>query len=300
LDIKMDYSTAYHPETDGQTERTNQTLEQYLRIYGTYNQDDWAEKLPMAEFAYNNAENASTGISPFFANKGYHPRSDFALHMVPKPDQDAADFAVDLSELHTILKERIANAQQKAEIQYNKNHLPAPEFELGDRVWLKAENIKTLKDSKKLDDRYLGPFEVITKVSSHAYRLRLPKRLGIHNVFHVRLLEPVTTNTIPNRVAPPPPPLDIQGQQEYEVEMILDCKLDKRRKDPYLYLIRWIGYGPEDDSWEPLQALLKSCGHLLVEYHQKNPRKPPAPPELDDLPSDEGESSDDEDPSTQQ
>jgi hypothetical protein len=71
--------------------------------------------------------------------------------------------------------------------------------------------------------------------------------------------------------------------------MVLDCKLDKHRKDPYLYLIRWIGYGPEDDSWEPLQALLKTCGDLLAEYHRKNPRKPPAPPELDDVPSDEGQ-----------
>ena len=79
LDIKMDFSTAYHPETDGQTERTNQTLEQYLRIYGTYNQDDWATKLPTAEFAYNNAPHASTGLSPFFANKGYNPRSNFTL-----------------------------------------------------------------------------------------------------------------------------------------------------------------------------------------------------------------------------
>jgi hypothetical protein len=137
---------------------------------------------------------------------------------------------------------------------------------------------------------------VITNVSSHAHRLRLPKRLGIHKVFHVHLLEPVTANTIPNRIAPPPPLLDIQGQQEYEVETILDCKLDKRRKDPYLYLIRWIGYGAEDDSWEPLQALHKPCAHLLPSYHRRNPRKPLAPPELDDTPWDDEDSSDDEPP----
>jgi hypothetical protein len=110
----------------------------------------------------------------------------------------------------------------------------------------------------------------------------------------------VTTNTIPNRIAPPPPPLDIQGQQEYEVDMVLDCKLDKRRKDPYLYLIRWIGYGPEDDSWEPLQALLNTCGDLLAEYHSKNPRKPPPPPELEDIASDDEGTSEGEQPSTAQ
>jgi hypothetical protein len=139
---------------------------------------------------------------------------------------------------------------------------------------------QNIQGQQEADDRSLGTFEVITKVSSHAYRLRLPKRLGVHNVFHVRLLEPVTTNTIPNRIAPPPPPLEIQGQQEYEVEAILDCKLEKRRKDPYLYLIRWIGYGPEDDSWEPLQAVLNSCAELVADYHRKNLHNPPAPPEL--------------------
>ena len=73
LDMTLHYTSGYHPEADGQTERANQTLEQYLRIYCSYQQDNWSELLPIAEFAYNNAPNASTGISPFFANKGYHP-----------------------------------------------------------------------------------------------------------------------------------------------------------------------------------------------------------------------------------
>jgi hypothetical protein len=98
----------------------------------------------------------------------------------------------------------------------------------------------------------------------------------------VRLLEQVTTNTIPNRIIPPPPPLEIHGEQEYQVEAILDCKLDKRRKDPYLYYIRWEGYGPEEDSWEPLAALLTSCADLVAAYHRNHPNKPPAPIELDE------------------
>ena len=73
LDIHLHFTSGYHPEGDGQTERMNQTLEQYLRIYCNYQQDDWSELLPLAEFAYNNAPNATTGVSPFFANKGYHP-----------------------------------------------------------------------------------------------------------------------------------------------------------------------------------------------------------------------------------
>jgi len=73
LDMKLHFTSGYHPEADGQTERTNQTLEQYIRIYCNYQQDNWSELLPLAEFAYNNAPHATTGVSPFFANKGYHP-----------------------------------------------------------------------------------------------------------------------------------------------------------------------------------------------------------------------------------
>ena len=112
LNMEFHYTSGYHPEADGQTERANQTLEQYLRIYCSYQQDNWSQLLPLAEFAYNNAPNASTGITPFFANKGYHP------NMTIYPDRDIAsikarELAVDLAELHTALKEEIAIAQKR-------------------------------------------------------------------------------------------------------------------------------------------------------------------------------------------
>jgi len=73
LDMRLHFTSGYHPEANGQVERTNQMLEQYLRVYCNYQQDNWSELLPLAEFAYNNAPSATTGVSPFFANKGYHP-----------------------------------------------------------------------------------------------------------------------------------------------------------------------------------------------------------------------------------
>jgi len=82
LDMKLHFTSGYHPEGDGQTECTNQTLEQYLRVYCNYQQDNWSQLLPLVEFAYNNAPSATTGISPFFANKGYHP--NLAVH----PERD--------------------------------------------------------------------------------------------------------------------------------------------------------------------------------------------------------------------
>jgi len=109
--MQLYFTSGYHPEDDGQTEYTNQTLEQYLYVYCNYQQDNWSELLPLIEFAYNNAPSATTGVSPFFANKEYHP--NITVH----PECDIAsfqayDFAIDLDELQSTLKAEISAAQQ--------------------------------------------------------------------------------------------------------------------------------------------------------------------------------------------
>jgi len=109
--MQLHFTSGYYPEGDGQTERTNQTLEQYLHVYCNYQQDNWSKLLLLVEFAYNNAPSITTGVSPFFANKGYH--SNITVH--PKHDitsSRACDFAVDLDELQSTLKAEISTAQQ--------------------------------------------------------------------------------------------------------------------------------------------------------------------------------------------
>ena len=107
LNMRLHFTSGYHPEGDGQTECTNQTLEQYLCVYCNYQQDNWSELLPLMEFAYNNALSATTSISPFFANKRYHP--NITVH--PKHNIAffrAYDFAIDLDELQSTLKAKIS------------------------------------------------------------------------------------------------------------------------------------------------------------------------------------------------
>ena len=99
LDMKLHFSSRYHPEADGQTERTNQTLEQYLHAYCNYQQDNWLELLPLAEFAYNNAPSTTTGITPFFMNKGFHPNLSISISGTFSSAW-AKDFTVDLDKLH--------------------------------------------------------------------------------------------------------------------------------------------------------------------------------------------------------
>src|SRR5882724_7306187 len=112
LDMKLHFTSRYHPKGDGQTERMNQTLEQYLRVYCNYQQDNWSELLPSAEFAYSNTLSATTGITPFFANKGYHP--NLTVHLEHNlASTCTCDFVTDLNELHQQLGQHIADAQRR-------------------------------------------------------------------------------------------------------------------------------------------------------------------------------------------
>ena len=133
--MRLHFTSGYHPEDDGQTECTNQTLEQYLHVYCNYQQDNWSELLPLAEFAYNNAPSATTGVSPFFANKGYH------LNITVHPKHDitssrARDFA---NELQSTLKAEISAAQQHYQKSTDVRRSPAPDFKVGDKVFVKAQ-----------------------------------------------------------------------------------------------------------------------------------------------------------------
>ena len=142
LDMRLHFTSGYHPEGDGQTKCTNQTLEQYLCVYCNYQQDNWSRLLPLAEFAYNNALSVTTGVSPFFANKGYH------LNITVHPKHDiassrACDFAIDLDELQSTLKAEISMAQQRYQKSADAWRSPTPDFKVGDKVFVKAQFFRT-------------------------------------------------------------------------------------------------------------------------------------------------------------
>ena len=232
LDMKLHFTSGYHLEGDGQTEQTNQTLEQHLRIFCNYQQDNWYMLLPLAEFAFNNTPSSTTGISPFFANKGYHP--NLTIH----PERDLAssrakDLIVDLDELHQELKATIAEAQLRYQGPADARRALPLEFSVGKQAFVKAKFFRTNRPSHKLSDKYLGPFEILAKAGSHSYTLQLPDTFrGVHPVFHVSMLEPATLNKIPNRVQSPPPPVEAQGDLEYEISEVVDSKMDDSNQKP--------------------------------------------------------------------
>ena len=275
LDMTLHFTSGYHPEGDGQTERTNQTLEQYLRCYCNYQQDNWSELLPLAEFAYNNAPSSTTGVSPFFANKGYHP--NITVH----PEREvslarARELAVNLDELHQELRNEIAEAQRRYQGPADKRRTPAPEFKLGNLVYVKAKYFRTTRPSRKLSEKFLGPFPIISKPGSHSFMLRLPDAMrAVHPVFHVSMLELATPNNIPNRVIPPPPPVLIDGSLEHEISEVLDSKIDKRRTCKLLYLVRWAGYeGTDEETSWLLATELDHASEVVSDFHSAYPNKP--------------------------
>jgi hypothetical protein len=275
LDVKGNRSTAYHPESDGQTERVNLTLEQYLRIYCDFHQDDWYQLLPLAEFVYNNAKNSSTGMSPFYANYGYHPRVIAKVQTEQGTyEHPTAEALIDhLRQVYEELQANLENAQQIYKCKYDRKAKPAPSFKVGDLVWLNRKNIETTRPSLKLDFKPFGPFK-ITKVVGEtklAFELELPPQWRIYNVFHASLLDPYHANEIEGRtqVVPQPPEI-VEVEPEYEVKEVLDSKILGRK---VWYYVDCVGYGPEERSLEPMENLTHS-EKLVSAYHLRHPNRP--------------------------
>ncbi|MBW0494423.1 hypothetical protein O181_034138 [Austropuccinia psidii MF-1] len=155
----------------GQEERVNQNLEQYLCIYVIYHQDDWNTWLPLAEFAYNNAEHSSTKQSPFLTIYGRNPSFD-SIHI--SQDSPAGKLSIKLQSVQQVVKEELESVIRRFKKYEDRNRTIPPDFQPGDKVWIVSKNIKTTRSTKKLSERWLGPFEVFKKAGSHAYHLKLP------------------------------------------------------------------------------------------------------------------------------
>lgn len=182
----------------------------------------------------------------------------------------ATELVNKLTSIHQEVTDNIKKANQSYIKYYNQSREQQPDYNIGSKVWLSRRFITTKRPSSKLDYTKLGPFEVIDKVGTRAFRLKLPETMKIHPVFHVSLLEPFVESTIPGRILAPPPVIEVDGVEEYEVENILDSRLRRRRLE---YLIDWKGYGASERTWEPSENLTNST-EIIKEFHIKYPNKP--------------------------
>ena len=139
---------------------------------------------------------------------------------------------------------------------------------------VKATNIQTERKSKKMDYKMRAKFKAIQLVGTYTYKLEFPPRMGrIHPVFHISLLEPYHTNTIPGRKSPTPPPVDIESNR-FIVDKVLDSKIKNKK---VVYLVSWQGYGPDENTWEPYDNLTDGGEDAVQEFHKLYPKKPRDP-----------------------
>ena len=258
LHVERRLSTAYHPETDGSTERRNQEVETYLRSFVTYSQNDWDSLLPMAQIALDNKPATTTGVSPFFLSHGYDAENivladDQRPANATNPRQRAEHTVRKLLEAREFAEAALATAQQQQEQYANQSREVSPSFKTGDKVWLNLKNIKTKRTCKKLD--WVHAKYTITRTfsnSPHFYELDVPP--GVHNRFHISLLRPSMEDALPSQQQQDPQPLAIvttEGTPEFGIDGILCCRTRRiGRGSRREVFVKWTGY--LTPTWEPL------------------------------------------------
>jgi ribosomal protein L21E len=264
LGTKLNFSTAYHPQSDGQSERVIQILEDMLRATMLDFKEKWDESLPLVKFAYNNSYQSSIGMAPYEALYGRRCRSPICWEEVGERKYIGPELVQQAEEKLRIIRNHLTAAQnrQKKQADLKRREI---QFEKGDMVYIKVSPRKGTRRfglKGKLSPRYVGPFEVIDKVGAVAYRLELPPSLsGIHNVFHISILKkcekPPETTPLPLVELKP----DL-SYEEYPIK-ILDIK-DRvmRRRTIRFVKVQWSNHTEEEATWEKEDELRACFPHL--------------------------------------
>ncbi|WRX14095.1 Reverse transcriptase domain - like 10 [Theobroma cacao] len=266
LGTKLDFSTAFHPQTDGQSERTIQTLENMLRACVIDLGVRWDQYLPLVEFAYNNSFQTSIQMAPFEALYGRRCRSPIGWLEVGERKLLGPELVQDATEKIRMIRQRMLTAQNRQK-SYADNRQRDLEFQVGDHVFLKVSPTKgVMRFGKKgkFSPRYIGPFEILERVRAVAYRLALPPDLSnIHLVFHVTMLRKY--NPDPSYVIRYET-IQLQDDLTYEEQLvaILDRQVKKlRSKDVALVKVLWWNHTSEEVTWEAEDEMWTKHPHLF-------------------------------------
>jgi transposase InsO family protein len=278
LGTSLDMSTAYHPQTDGQTERMNRTLEEMLRSYVSDKGSDWDQHLAMAELAYNTAVQESTGYTPFQLSYGMDARlpMDHAVSEAKAADNPIAVQTIE--RWNSNLKQARHNLEQAQMRQsfYADQHREDHQYRVGDKVMLTTENMKSKVG--KLNARYVGPFVVKKIISPVNVELDLPSTMRILPVFHLSKLKPYVPVTDPQRFPDrqqldrPVPVIEEDGSEYYKIERIIGKRRRKvRNKYITQYLVKWLGYDQSESTWITKQQLTDDA-HGFIDSYEKEIR----------------------------
>ena len=271
LGTHLNLSTADHPQTDGQTERVNQVLEDMLRAYVRKKQTNWEDYLPLLEFAYNSAKHVSTNFSPFMLMYGFQPRSPVTVGLATEKLQHVKDFLQDHMDMLKLARQNVRQAQDWYK-KYTDVHRRQVVFKEDDYVFLrvpKHSQSSKIGPTPKLSPRFCGPFKILKRVGSLAYKLELPDTSQVHPVFHVSHLRKhllqddniIDQNVLVDFIEPPNLP--------HEPEQIMDSHdLRTRHHVRHQLLVKWKDRPEEGATWEN-ESTLKKCFPTFV-FEDKN------------------------------
>ena len=271
---RLAMSTSHHPQTDGQTEKANRTLEEMIRHYINYQQNNWDDLLPALEHAYNSSVHATTGLAPFMMTFGQIPRNmaDILIEPSSTSVECVSEFVKRMQGLVTNAVASIDQANKTAEGYANRSRRDF-RFGVGDAVLLSTKYFipEAFKERKrKLAAKFAGPYEIIEVISPVAYRLQLPVGTKAHDVFHASMLKPYHEDASTERATLPPLPVIMQdGEEEFEVESIIS---HRRQRGKSQYLVKWLGWPLSESTWED-EKQLTHCDSALKHFHEDARRR---------------------------
>jgi hypothetical protein len=272
LCIEQNISSAYHPQTDGQSKRTNQWLEQYLWVYGNFQQNDWASLLPLAQFVHNAWPSKVTKMTPFDLLMGHTPNVWQTKTTSTLPDLARR------KEWLLVTRDRTQEAIKKAQkivMKHNvkqKGRRAYKPYKEGDLVWLDGKNLCTSHPTQKLAPKWYGPFKVVDIINPVSFQLELPtqwKQKKVHPIFHTSLLLPYKETEEHGENFQELPSDLVEGEEEYKVEQVLDSRRHGCGKK-LQYLLKWRGYSQAHNSWEPVEQM--HAPELVDRFHRENPK----------------------------
>ena len=239
----------------------------------------------MAQIAHKSLISSATGMSPFYAMHGYHPRTSFSPddHLYEGRDKvlaaKAEDIAGHMQRALEVAQGNMRVAQERMTKQANRRRKDIT-YKVGDMVWLSSTNITTERPSKKLDDKQLGPFKILAH-KGHSYQLDLPESMRNYGVFHVKLLRKDPDNPLPGQINPPPQPTVVADEEEWPVEEILAAR---RHYGRVQYKVKWQNidrdntwYNTDDDQFTNSQS-------AVDRFYQEYPAQPGGPNEMVERP----------------
>jgi len=280
LGIKLKLSSADHPQTDGQTEIVNQYLDQRLRPFVNYFQDNWDELLPMMDFAQACLMHEATGQSAFMTELGYEPRMSFDWREIkaekPKEKLNRTEAKAWMDRLHgawEFAQYGMGLAQERYRVQANK-HRREVDFDVGDWVHVTMKPWKSDRPSKKLSNPLSKPYRIIAK-HGHAFELDLPKSIRARSILNPERLRKAAMDPLPGQEYDDPEPEEVDGELEYEVEKILGVR-EVRGK--LKYRVSWAGWDEDPDEYSPEN--FRNAPLALKKFHEEYPDLPGPPKNL--------------------